>query len=196
MGGRVGLGGRRPDPGLLVPDASRQEAEANSPAASTSNVSEETLRDPALAVLLSLSPLRARKAPDPVEALEAARRLSRVDLGEVVVLPTFCLCCVCVCVCLFLSVCVCARLRVQLRDVHGIGAVTAATTGWVPADRPVSAGLDQLEPTSNRVEPSLDPINPAPIWNSCLDKLPKTAGQKSHPVCLQSSTRRGEAVDA
>ena len=27
--GRVGLGGRRPDPGLLVPDASRQEAEAN-----------------------------------------------------------------------------------------------------------------------------------------------------------------------
>ena len=26
MGGRVGLGGRRPDPGLLVPDASRQEA--------------------------------------------------------------------------------------------------------------------------------------------------------------------------
>ena len=29
MGGRVGLGGRRPDPGLLVPDASRQEAEAN-----------------------------------------------------------------------------------------------------------------------------------------------------------------------
>ena len=28
-GGRVGLGGRRPDPGLLVPDASRQEAEAN-----------------------------------------------------------------------------------------------------------------------------------------------------------------------
>ena len=31
MGGRVGLGGRRPDPGLLVPDASRQEAEANLP---------------------------------------------------------------------------------------------------------------------------------------------------------------------
>ena len=30
MGGRVGLGRRRPDPGLLVPDASRQEAEANS----------------------------------------------------------------------------------------------------------------------------------------------------------------------
>ena len=29
MGGRVGLGGRRPDPGLLAPDASRQEAEAN-----------------------------------------------------------------------------------------------------------------------------------------------------------------------
>ena len=29
MGGSVGLGGRRPDPGLLVPDASRQEAEAN-----------------------------------------------------------------------------------------------------------------------------------------------------------------------
>ena len=29
MGGRFGLGGRRPDPGLLVPDASRQEAEAN-----------------------------------------------------------------------------------------------------------------------------------------------------------------------
>ena len=28
-GGRVGLEGRRPDPGLLVPDASRQEAEAN-----------------------------------------------------------------------------------------------------------------------------------------------------------------------
>ena len=28
--GRAGLGGRRPDPGLLVPDASRQEAEANS----------------------------------------------------------------------------------------------------------------------------------------------------------------------
>ena len=27
--GGVGLGGRRPDPGLLVPDASRQEAEAN-----------------------------------------------------------------------------------------------------------------------------------------------------------------------
>ena len=27
MGGRVGLGGRRPDPGLLVPDASRQQAE-------------------------------------------------------------------------------------------------------------------------------------------------------------------------
>ena len=25
----VGSGGRRPDPGLLVPDASRQEAEAN-----------------------------------------------------------------------------------------------------------------------------------------------------------------------
>ena len=30
MGARVGLGGRRPDPGLLVPDASRQEAKANS----------------------------------------------------------------------------------------------------------------------------------------------------------------------
>ena len=29
MGGRVGLGGRRPDLGLFVPDASRQEAEAN-----------------------------------------------------------------------------------------------------------------------------------------------------------------------
>ena len=29
MGGRVGLGGRRPDPCLLVPNASRQEAEAN-----------------------------------------------------------------------------------------------------------------------------------------------------------------------
>ena len=27
--GAVGSGGRRPDPGLLVPDASRQEAEAN-----------------------------------------------------------------------------------------------------------------------------------------------------------------------
>ena len=27
-GGRVGLGGRRPDPGLLAPNASRQEAEA------------------------------------------------------------------------------------------------------------------------------------------------------------------------
>ena len=27
--GRVEVGGRRPDPGLLVPDASRQEAEAN-----------------------------------------------------------------------------------------------------------------------------------------------------------------------
>ena len=27
--GMGGLGGRRPDPGLLVPDASRQEAEAN-----------------------------------------------------------------------------------------------------------------------------------------------------------------------
>ena len=29
MEGRVGLGGRRPDLGLLVPNASRQEAEAN-----------------------------------------------------------------------------------------------------------------------------------------------------------------------
>ena len=29
MGGRVGLRGRRPDAGLLVPNASRQEAEAN-----------------------------------------------------------------------------------------------------------------------------------------------------------------------
>ena len=27
--GGVGVGGRRPDPGLLVPDTSRQEAEAN-----------------------------------------------------------------------------------------------------------------------------------------------------------------------
>ena len=30
MEGGVRLGGRRPDPGLLVPNASRQEAEANS----------------------------------------------------------------------------------------------------------------------------------------------------------------------
>ena len=29
MGGRVGLGGRRPDPSLFVPNASWQEAEAN-----------------------------------------------------------------------------------------------------------------------------------------------------------------------
>ena len=40
MGGRIGLGGRRPDPCLLVPNASRQEAEANSSKLSRSSMSE------------------------------------------------------------------------------------------------------------------------------------------------------------